>query len=439
MKHIFYILSSLVLGISISRPLLAQWTNTNLPFNGDAVSFAVSRTSIYVGTTGGGVFRSTDNGLSWTGVNTGLTGNWVIALSFTEANLFAGTYWHSVFRSTNDGFSWAGVGSGQTYSDVYALAVIPNDAVDTNLFAATADSLGRWYGVFLSTNNGDTWIDVTNELTTSCITPNCWVDAFAVSGANLFAGTVGRGVFLSTNNGSNWTAVNTGLTNKYARVLAVNGANLYAGTWGDSGGVFLSTNNGTAWIEISNGLSNRHIRALTVNGTNLFAGTEGNGVFLSTNNGTSWAEVNTGLRSTWATALAVSGAYLFVGTTRFDTLSGGVWRRPLSEMVTSVGTPLSELPVGFSLDQNYPNPFNPSTTISFSIPLKSFVSLELFNVLGMAMSTLISEELPAGRYSRQWNAARLPSGVYFYRLMAYSTVSGFTGSFNETKKFLLLR
>src|SRR6267143_500707 len=398
MKHIFYILSSLVLGISISRPLLAQWTNTNLPFNGDAVSFAVSRTSIYVGTTGGGVFRSTDNGLSWTGVNTGLTGNWVIALSFTEANLFAGTYWHSVFRSTNDGFSWAGVGSGQTYSDVYALAVIPNDAVDTNLFAATADSLGRWYGVFLSTNNGDTWIDVTNELTTSCITPNCWVDAFAVSGANL-----------------------------------------YAGTWGDSGGVFLSTNNGTAWIEISNGLSNRHIRALTVNGTNLFAGTEGNGVFLSTNNGTSWAEVNTGLRSTWATALAVSGAYLFVGTTRFDTLSGGVWRRPLSEMVTSVGTPLSELPVGFSLDQNYPNPFNPSTTISFSIPLKSFVSLELFNVLGMAMSTLISEELPAGRYSRQWNAARLPSGVYFYRLMAYSTVSGFTGSFNETKKFLLLR
>ncbi|MDZ7406155.1 MAG: T9SS type A sorting domain-containing protein, partial [candidate division KSB1 bacterium] len=85
----------------------------------------------------------------------------------------------------------------------------------------------------------------------------------------------------------------------------------------------------------------------------------------------------------------------------------------------------------FHLEQNYPNPFNPTTTISFSLPLGSFVSLKVFDALGREVSTLVSEELAAGTYVRQWEAAGLPSGVYFYRLQA--------GSFTETKKLILLR
>ena len=91
----------------------------------------------------------------------------------------------------------------------------------------------------------------------------------------------------------------------------------------------------------------------------------------------------------------------------------------------------SGLPADYALDQNYPNPFNPATTISFSLPSKSFVSLKVFDALGRVVSTLVLEELPAGTYSRQWNAADLPSGMYFYRLQA--------GTFTETKKLLLLR
>ncbi len=89
------------------------------------------------------------------------------------------------------------------------------------------------------------------------------------------------------------------------------------------------------------------------------------------------------------------------------------------------------LPSEFELDQNYPNPFNPSTNISFSLPSKSFVSLKIFDALGREVSTILSVELLAGKYSRQWNAAGLPSGIYFYRLQA--------GSFNETKKMILLK
>jgi lysophospholipase L1-like esterase len=84
----------------------------------------------------------------------------------------------------------------------------------------------------------------------------------------------------------------------------------------------------------------------------------------------------------------------------------------------------------YELGQNYPNPFNPATTISFSVPNQSSVSLKVFDTLGREVSTLLSKQLPAGTYSRQWNTAGLSSGVYFYRLQS--------GEYVETKKMLLL-
>jgi hypothetical protein len=85
----------------------------------------------------------------------------------------------------------------------------------------------------------------------------------------------------------------------------------------------------------------------------------------------------------------------------------------------------------YTLGQNYPNPFNPSTKISFTIPSRSFVSLTVFNLLGNAVATLVSEVKAAGTYSQEWNAAEYPSGVYFYRLQA--------GSYTETKQLILLK
>jgi hypothetical protein len=102
-----------------------------------------------------------------------------------------------------------------------------------------------------------------------------------------------------------------------------------------------------------------------------------------------------------------------------------------SHSVSDIQKITADLPTHFSLGQNYPNPFNPTTTISFGLASKSFVSLRVFNVLGREVSILVSEELPAGTYSQNWNAAGLASGVYFYCLQ--------TGSFTDTKKLLLLR
>jgi hypothetical protein len=89
------------------------------------------------------------------------------------------------------------------------------------------------------------------------------------------------------------------------------------------------------------------------------------------------------------------------------------------------------VPEKFILSQNYPNPFNPSTTIEFAIPEQSFVRLEVFNTLGEKIATLVSEELNAGSYKYDWEAADLPSGVYLYRLQ--------TAAFSTSKKMILLR
>jgi hypothetical protein len=88
-------------------------------------------------------------------------------------------------------------------------------------------------------------------------------------------------------------------------------------------------------------------------------------------------------------------------------------------------------PMNYTLYQNYPNPFNPTTTITFGIPVKTRVVLKLFNAVGEEVAQLYNGEKEAGRYSFEFSATGLPSGIYFYRLQA--------GSFVETKKMVLMK
>jgi len=207
----------------------------------------------------------------------------------------------------------------------------------------------------------------------------------------------------------------------FVYALAVSGTNIFAGT---NDGVYLSTNNGTSWTEVDSGLTYTYVQALAVSGTNLFAGTDA-GVFLSTNNGTSWKEASTGLTNTYVNALAVSGMNLFAGT-----WSGGVWRRPLSEMTSVERTP-SSIPRAFVLEQNYPNPFNPSTTIKFELPKASLVSLSVYDILGREVSVLVNERRDAGVYEVKFDGSALASGVYFYRLQA--------GDYVASRKMLIVK
>ena len=80
---------------------------------------------------------------------------------------------------------------------------------------------------------------------------------------------------------------------------------------------------------------------------------------------------------------------------------------------------------------NYPNPFNPSTTIKYKIKELTLVELKVYDILGEEVISLVNEEQPAGSYEVEFNASKLASGVYFYRLQA--------GSFVQAKKMMLLK
>ena len=89
------------------------------------------------------------------------------------------------------------------------------------------------------------------------------------------------------------------------------------------------------------------------------------------------------------------------------------------------------LPSDFSIAQNYPNPFNPRTTIEYNLPKSADVSLEVFDILGRKVETLVNTEQEAGPHVVSWDGSRYASGTYFYRIQA--------GDFAETKKMLLLK
>lgn len=94
--------------------------------------------------------------------------------------------------------------------------------------------------------------------------------------------------------------------------------------------------------------------------------------------------------------------------------TSAIYRFSGNPQTSAGGTP--PLPAGFSLEQNFPNPFNPATTIDFTLPSSARVRLEVFDLLGRKIATLIDGERPAGRAQATWEARGVASGVYFYRL-----------------------
>ncbi len=184
-------------------------------------------------------------------------------------------------------------------------------------------------------------------------------------------------------------------------------------TTSDSAGISLSrsTDGGNTWTD--HRVSDHHYKPAPVSG--LGFGSQGDNIGLTSLGTTLWP--------VW-----------------MDNSSGlyQIWTSPIGLTSLDVERNDEAAPTKFALSQNYPNPFNPTTKMSFVIGHSSLVSLNVYDVLGREVATLVNEKLGPGNHERAFDAGGLPSGVYFYRLIAQRVESS-TGEFVSTRKMLLIR
>lgn len=391
------------------------WIHTNDPGNLTINSIAFNSSNWVYAATNSGVYRSTDNGNSWT--NIGPADSVVSAVAVgADGQIFAGmqsSFSGGLRRSTDEGSHWTTV-----IIDTLFMYSPPVHFLAINSIGYVLAS--SYNAVYRSTDNGSHW-------TTAYVDMYGYSEVFtmAINASGLiFAGTSG-GVFRSSDDGSGWTKVNNGLEDTLVRAVGTDETGfIYAGVWGTS--IFRSGDNGGYWVRVDSGLTNSLISYLIGNSLDhVYAATNGGGVFRSTDNGTSWNPVISGLTNLDIKCLALnSNGYLFAGTS-----GGGVYKSQQS--TTGVRQSSKEMPEEFSLGQNFPNPFNPSTVINYQLETRDYVSLKVYDMLGREIAKLVNGIQDAGYKSVQFNASDLPSGVYFYRLQA--------GKYSENRKMLLMK
>ena len=324
----------------LSSTISAQWIQTSFP-NHVVSCLASKESNLFAGTWGQGMFRSTDNGTTWTEINNGLPdfyARWVYSLAVVPSsgggggtNLFAGMEYGGVYRSTDDGDNWIAVNSGLGSGiNIVALGV-----AGSTILAGAAQQPGL-SGVYRSVNDGETWTRCNSGFVTQADSNvYCFASTTTGSTTYFYAGT-GGGVFISNTDGTSWTRISNGLPPESISALAVNPGSggisdqtLFAGV--GYSGAFSSTDNGSSWTQVNEGfiytpLIADFIVSSVPNGTvgtnNIFA-IEAGHVYESTNNGTRWWDTGCPYGTGILKCLTINGDYLFVGA------EGGIWKYSL--------------------------------------------------------------------------------------------------------------
>jgi hypothetical protein len=249
--------------------------------------------------------------------------------------------------------------------------------------------------------------------------------------------------------GSSWSPLGSGMNYYGVGALAVYDNKLIAG--GDfttAGGVsvnYIASWDGSSWSPLGSGVGPYpSVEALAVYDNKLIAGGKfwvAGGVsanHIASWDGSSWSPLGSGMNS-WVWALTVYDNKLIAGG--WFTTAGGKVSAYIAEWTkhsTDVGDDDDEwsIPPDFRLKQNYPNPFNPTTTIEYSLPERGHVKIEIFNLLGQKVRTLIDEPKTAGNYEVIWdgkddNGSEVASGVYLCKLQVRDK--------SQTKKMLLIK
>jgi hypothetical protein len=262
------------------------WTGaTGLPTGNSVTCLATDGTNIYGGISAGfatlGVFRSTDDGDTWQGFAAGLPDfGGISSLALSGSTVFAAASGSvpGVYRSFDQGMTWSLSGTGQS-------GIFPGPLLSSTGVLLVGTASGQ--GVYRSTNNGDTW-----QQANAGLPANANINALLETAAGIFAAVgvyspLSTGVYLSTDGGNSWADVTSDLPlNQGIFSLGAEGATVYAGVYGK--GVHKSTNNGGNWTPVNSRLIASRVGGFAETPTSVFAVISNDGVYRSADAGDTW-------------------------------------------------------------------------------------------------------------------------------------------------------
>ena len=390
------------MGVFRSTNLGEVWAAAThgFPPNIPVYDFAVQGNEIYAGTYGSGIFKSTDNGITWQAKNNGLRNFEIESFQVKNDAIFASTH-EGIFKSTNGGDLWEIVFPIKL---VYSMTQI-----NGVLFGGICSCSGG--GIVRSTDDGYTWEPVVNGLINYNIT------ALISLNNTVYAGS-GNGVFRTTNYGDEWISMMSGLPeNTSVACFATKGDTLIIGT--NESGAYYMKQQDSVFRPFGTGIPQGvKINRIVSYNSHLFASTA-IGFYYLPNTVSQWQSVNDGMTKPDVYGILLYGNEIFVGSG--VTAHNGVFRRIINQFVPVIEN-TAVIPDNIYLYESYPNPFNSTTVIKYSVPEKTFVDLKIYDVLGREMLTLEQSLKPAGTYSVRFDASRFSSGIYFCLLKSAKTV-----------------
>jgi photosystem II stability/assembly factor-like uncharacterized protein len=384
--------------------IAVDWSNPNIIYAGSGSDYSSGKV--------GGIFKSTNAGTTWDTLIRGVTVHEIIIHPKNPNIIFVtlglnGLTVPGIIKSTNGGNNWQEVDSGMyvTSEEGPSQLIIDYNYPDT-MYCGTAGFYGGRF--YRSTNGGQSWKSygdstrLRNGVVSIAIAPD--------SSNIIFAGTEFSGDILkSTDYGEDWDT--TGFVSDgsiiYSLQFAKTSSTIYAGSspgYSSTTGIFKSTDGGKTWTNPKFGLPD----TASVLGIQIMYDSNET-VFLTTGwiyksiSSEPWKKIG-------------SGGTLTLFKTKLYAGSKGVL---VSDLVTSINDKERSRPNEFQLVQNYPNPFNPGTNINYELSKSSQVLLEIFDIQGKEIKTLVNKYERPGKYSVYWNGKdntgiHVSSGVYFY-------------------------
>jgi len=441
---------------------------------------------IYIGTYYHGIYKSIDQGESWQKISSNIycLDCFDIAVNFEEDNVCVVASVIGAQRSSDYGQNWTNLDVGFTWVH-QPLSVEYEKGFPDNIYLSTGPTAyppQLASGFYRSTDGGESWAFFNNGLPTNQSYVDIAISSYNGEARRFFLAS-SQGLYRSNDLAESWVLCDAGIPTdiRYTIVeVAPSDPNVIAvgdeidrvyisldqgESWNQAGrlpehprseyikdiefdpngayhifissyfqGLFESFDGGTTWNNINNNLpldpTIAVVSGITINPynpLNIFVASNHRGVFQTRDGGQYWESFNTGLDTTDGV-----GDMMFVpgDTTKLFFASSRRSAWSITRTATSIADDDALLPTQFAA-HNYPNPFNAATNISFSLPRAADVRLDIYDMLGRKVSSLVNEYMFTGYHTVVWKPDGLGSGMYFYIIT--------TGDYDACDKVMLLK